>query len=107
MKPCTCEDSQIGLIESLSGDIGVGRNHRDLCANARVDDEVLAGGGCNRFRNLRDVRVLEVRGDALLRLPELGARRLLRSPRGWLCIRKRGYAEKRYGTACEEAKTFH
>jgi len=57
------QDREIGLVESR-GRHRSRRDHRHLRTHAWVDDEVLAGSGCNRFRDLRNVRILEIRRDA-------------------------------------------
>ena len=58
------QDRQERLVEGRRRHRGR-REHRHLGAHPRVDDEVLARGCRHRLRDLRDVRVLEVRRDAL------------------------------------------
>ena len=78
--------------------------HRHLRAHARVEDEVLTGRGADRLGDLGDVRVLEVRRDALRllrgRLRLLRGRRLLRG-----C--QRSNQRQRERAACEKPKTSH
>jgi len=63
-EPVHLQDREERLVEGVRGHRRRGE-HRHLRAHARVDDEVLAGGSADRFGDLRDVRVLEIRRDAL------------------------------------------
>jgi len=82
--------------------------HRDLRAHPRVHDEVLARRRRDCLGDLRDIRVFEIRGNALLRLAQLcGLTRLAHSRGSRLRGRKRGGAKERQGAACEKNKTFH
>jgi hypothetical protein len=57
-----------------------GGAHGDLRAHPRVDDDVLVGRHLHRLDDLRDVRILEVQGDARF----IVALRLRRGEGGWL-----------------------
>ena len=76
------------------------RQHGHLRAYARVDDEGLAGRSAHRFRDLRDVRVLEVGRDALRLRRRLQLRRLLRLLRR----RERGGHDDRERAHCKRTK---
>ncbi len=84
------QDREIGFVERRRRH-GRRRDHRHLGSNARIDDEVLPSRGCDRFRDLRDVRVLEIR----------------RNAPGLLCGSDGHHRDQHRRAADKETKTIH